>query len=291
MDKIVELFGTDTRAQGVDWPSIVEAQQCPFSHKKCFKTRKSEPEISIGTCTVLASRTTGAGRSLEPVMICPNRLTDRQKIFTDCTHLLTKHQPGNDYHLLSEIQIPGGNLDYVLVSAKGQKAVDFVGIELQTLDTTGSVWPSRMSTLNRLGIPSPVPASKSYGMNWKMTAKTILVQMHHKASTFANINRHLVLVIQDPLLDYMRREFNFDHFVDPADLTDTVHFHSYGMQPLVSGQVRAGLELHTRISTDVAGIERCLGLRSESAIEESILLERISAKLSERTLFSPLSSS
>jgi len=291
VDKIVELFGVDTRAEGIDWPSVVEGQQCPFSHKKCFKTRKSEPDISIGTCTVLASVTTEAGRSMEPVMICPNRLIDRQKIFTDCTHLLTKHQPGNDYHLLSEIKIPGGNLDYVLVSAKGQKAVDFVGIELQTLDTTGSVWPSRMSTLNRLGIPVSVPTAKNYGMNWKMTAKTILVQMHHKAATFANINRHLVLVIQDPLLDYMRREFNFDHFVDPGDHTDTVHFHSYGMQSLASGQLRSGLELNTRISTDVAGIERCLGLKNEAAIEESILLEQISAKLTDFTLFSLLSGS
>lgn len=290
MDKIVELFGIDTRAQGIDWSSVVEEQQCPFSHKKCFKTRKSDPDISIGTCTVLASVATDLGRSVEPVMICPNRLIDRQKIFTDCTHLLTKHQPGNDYHLLSEIQIPGGNLDFVLVSAKGQKAVDFVGIELQTLDTTGSVWPSRMHTLNRLGIPVSVPISKSYGMNWKMTAKTILVQMHHKAATFANINRHLVLVIQDPLLDYMRREFNFDHFADPGDVVDTVHFHSYGMGSLGSGQLRSGLNLNTRISTDVAGIERCLGLKSEAAIEESVLLERISAKLTELTLFSPLAS-
>lgn len=290
MDKIVELFGVDTRAQGIDWPSVVEEQLCPFSHKKCFKTRKSEPDISIGTCTVLASLATDAGRSMGPVMICPNRLIDRQKIFTDCTHLLTKHQPGNDYHLLSEIKIPGGSLDYVLVSAKGQKAVDFVGIELQTLDTTGSVWPSRMSTLKRLGIPVPVPNSKNYGMNWKMTAKTILVQMHHKAATFATINRHLVLVIQDPLLNYMRREFNFDHFADPGDVVDTVHFHSYGMQPLGSGQLRSGLSLSTRISTDVAGVERCLGLKSEAAIKETVLLERISAKLTEFTLFSPLAS-
>ena len=94
---------------------------------------------------------------MDPVMICPNRLIDRHKIFIDCMHLLTKHQPGNDYHLLSEIKIPGGKLDYVLVSARGSHAVDFVGIELQTLDTTGSVWPARMSTLNRLGIPVTVP--------------------------------------------------------------------------------------------------------------------------------------
>ena len=125
MDKIVELFGINTDAQGIDWGTIVALQQCPFSDKKCFKTRKSEPDVAIGTCTVLA------GRAMDPVMIWPNRLIDRHKIFIDCMHLLTKHQPGNDYHLLSEIKIPGGKLDYVLVSARGSHAVDFVGIELQ----------------------------------------------------------------------------------------------------------------------------------------------------------------
>lgn len=282
MDEIVELFGMNTEAQGIEWGTIVAQQQCPFSDKKCYKIRKSEPDVAIGTCTVLA------GRSMDPVMICPNRLIDRRKIFIDCMHLLTKHQPGNDYHLLSEIKIPGGNLDYALVSARGCHAVDFVGIELQTLDTTGSVWPARMSTLNRLGIPVTVPEAKTYGMNWKMTAKTILVQMHHKAATFANINRHLVLVIQDPLLDYMRREFTFDHFTDPADVVDTVHFHSYGMRSLEPGQQRSDLVLHSRMSTDVAGIERCLGLKKDAAVDESVLLAGISSKLTEMTLWSPL---
>lgn len=288
MDEITEMFGFNTRAEGVDWASVLDTQECPFSHKKCFKTRKSEPSISIGTCTVAGSCVTSNGRTMAPVMICPNRLTDRQKIFTDCMHLLTKHQPGNDYHLIPEIKIPGGSLDYVLVSAKGRKAVDFVGIELQTLDTTGSVWPARMKALHQLGLAVDIPPRKSYGMNWKMTAKTILVQMHHKASTFANINRHLVLIVQDPLMAYMQREFNFSHFTDPGDIADTVHFHSYAMQPLDPGQVRSDLMLTTRISTDVAGIERCLSLNGEAAVAEDVLLDRISAKLTHLTLFSPL---
>ena len=49
-----------------------------------------------------------------------------------------------------------------------------------------------------------VECRDSFGMNWKMTAKTILVQLHHKVDTFENLNRKLVLVLQQPLLDYMR---------------------------------------------------------------------------------------
>jgi hypothetical protein len=66
-------------------------------------------------------------------------------------------------------------------------------------------------------------------MNWKMTAKTILVQMHHKAQTFQHVNKKLVLIVQDRLLDYMSGEFKFDHLHTPASIGDAVHFHAYRM--------------------------------------------------------------
>ena len=76
-------------------------------------------------------------------------------------------------------------------------------MELQTLDTTGTVWPERQRLLGELAVPredNAEASSKSFGMNWKMTAKTILVQMHHKSQTFEHLNKKLVLVVQDVLL-------------------------------------------------------------------------------------------
>lgn len=64
-------------------------------------------------------------------------------------------------------------------------------------------------------------------MNWKMTAKTILVQMHHKIETFEHVHKKLVLVIQDKLLQYMSKEFNFSHLKSPALLGDSMHLHAY----------------------------------------------------------------
>ena len=37
------------------------------------------------------------------------------------------------------------------LSALNNKVRDFVGIELQTLDTTGTVWPERQRLLEELG--------------------------------------------------------------------------------------------------------------------------------------------
>jgi hypothetical protein len=60
---------------------------------------------------------------------------------------LTVHEPGNELHIVGEINIPGGSVDYFFVSAKERKVMDFVGIEFQTLDTTGTVWPERSASL------------------------------------------------------------------------------------------------------------------------------------------------
>jgi hypothetical protein len=107
--------------------------------------------------------------------------------------LLTTHEPGNELHIVSEVSIPGGSVDYFLVSGRDGRVRDFAGIELQTMDTTGTVWPERQRLLKELGVPRSDKAEtskKSFGMNWKMTAKTILVQMHHKIRTFEHVNKN-----------------------------------------------------------------------------------------------------
>lgn len=195
MTRILELYGEPT-AKRAKWAGIVAAQTCPFLGRKCLKTRKSQPEVSIGSCTVAC----GAGR--EPVVICPFRLLERSQVFTDCIHLLSLHEPGNELRVVSELGVPGGSIDYCVVSVRDGKAIDFVGVEFQTMDTTGTVWPERQRFLQAQGIKvrnADAKSERSFGINWKMTAKTTLVQLHHKISTFEHLSKHLVLVMQDCL--------------------------------------------------------------------------------------------
>lgn len=283
MSKVVELFGQSVTKPEVDWNAVVAGQQCVYAGKKCYKIRKSDPSTAIGSCTVLY------GKEPAPIIICPNRLLERRQIFTDCLHLLTLHEPGNELHIVSEVAIPGGSVDYFLVSVKSGKVKDFVGIELQTLDTTGTVWPERQRLLRTLGVTRTddgETSGKSFGMNWKMTAKTILVQMHHKIQTFEHVNKKLVLVVQDKLLDYMEREFKFDHLHNPAAIGDSMHLHAYRMK----GQAYQSYKLvmQSRLSTDTDGIGLCLGLQAEARIELEQIMHTLQAKLSATTLFAPV---
>ena len=275
MYKVVELFGVSTANQDAKWEEILKKQICPFTKKRCYKVRKSEPSISIGTCTVRY------GSENVPVVICPNRLLQKRKVFIDCLHLLQLHQPGNDIHVVPEITVPGGSIDYIIASVKNSKVVDFVGVEFQTLDTTGTVWPQRQKFLKDKGFEVAEPdMSKSYGMNWKMTAKTILIQLHHKVDTFEHLNKHLVLIIQDSFFDYMKKEFSFEGINNPALVGDSFQFHSYS----VTESVEFSLSLKERMSTNSDGIAKCLGLNAEAKVELVSILQAIELKLSDDTL-------
>lgn len=277
MSKISELFTFNVNDRSLNWKRIVSSQRCVYTNRKCYKTRKSNASISIGTCMV------NYGKDNQHVMICPHRLLQNNQIFLDCIHLLKNHEPGNELHVVSEITIPGGNVDYFLVSTTSEREiVDFVGIELQTIDTTGTIWPEREETLYNLGISSKTPTDhKGFGMNWKMTAKTILVQLHHKIDTFQSINKHLVLVMQDCLLNYMKKEFDFSSIQPGVRMGDSMQFHAYGIRELNN---TFKISLVQRISTDSRGISNLLGLKANPNLGLEELTKILQSKISESTL-------
>ncbi len=275
---VAELYGFSIKENGIEWNELTDSQSCFFINKKCLKNRKSEPDLTIGACSVTY------GRELKNVVICPHRFLERKQIFTDCIHLLTLHEPGNELHIISEVNIPGGSVDYFLVSVRDGTVKDFVGIELQALDTTGTVWPSRQRWLESKGIQIDnidSKSKKSFGINWKMTAKTTLIQLHHKIETFEQINKHLVLVLQDHLLNYMFNEFNFDH-LENARIGDSMHFHPYNLNEI---NEKYKLSLSTRKSTTSSGIAICLGLQAETKVELKHIIQQLQEKISKNTLF------
>lgn len=279
MNDVVELFGHPTDGTGTRWAVVVEDRRCPFMNGTCTKVRKSNPDVSIGTCSVLH------GKESRPVVICPFRLVQRGIVFVDCLHLLSRHEPGNAVHIVPEITVPGGSIDYVLVSLRGGRVMDFVGVELQAVDTTGTVWPARQRFLAGVGIDAGIESggrSRGYGLNWKMTAKTTLMQLHHKIRTFEAIDKKLVLAVQDHLLRYFYSEFQFAHVGD-ARQDDSMHLHAYKMKVEPDGS--HVLQLESRRSTDSTGVAACLGLRADPDVGLEKIVGQLEDKLSDRTLF------
>jgi hypothetical protein len=116
-----------------------------------------------------------------------------------------------------------------------------------------------------------------------MTAKTILVQLHHKVSTFEHLNKHLVLVLQEQLLDYMKKEFSFSHLSQPAKIGDSMHFHSYKLERHNKND-NYSIKLKDRLSTDNNGIATAMGLKADAKIELDMIIKSLESKISEKTL-------
>lgn len=279
MNKITELFGIPThQSPASSWAEIVRRQFCPYLGRTCLKVRKSAPEVAIGTCSVLYRK------ERLPVVICPYRFLEKRKIFLDCLHLLTLHEPGNELHVVSEVPVPGGSVDYCLTSTRNGHARDFVALEVQTLDTTGTVWPERQRFLHECGMmttPDDLSSVKSFGMNWKMTAKTTLMQLHHKIQTFESFSKKLVLVVQDCFLSYMQRQFRFDRLTN-ARVGDSMHFHAYELFQ-TNGEA-FHLALKSRYSTNADGVAESLGLKASPRVELAEILGILESRLSEQTL-------
>ena len=126
MSKISEFFGLNCRDASLNFKKAMDSQLCPYTQRICTKMRKSDPDVKIGTCSVRYQS--------QDVIICPFRLLEHNQIFIDCLHLLTMHEPGNELYLIPEVQIPGGHVDYFLVSAKDKKVKDFIGVEIEKPD-------------------------------------------------------------------------------------------------------------------------------------------------------------
>jgi hypothetical protein len=89
-----------------------------------------------------------------------------------------------------------------------------------------------------------------------------------------------VLVAQDHLIAYMKKEFSFDH-LKAARLGDPMHFHSYSLEENEGQELR--LQVGERLSTDGEGIAKCLGLQGEANVELGDILNQLDAKISAQT--------
>lgn len=123
-------------------------------------------------------------------------------------------------------------------------------------------------------------------MNWKHTAKTTLIQLHHKVETFEHLNKCLVLVLQDKLLNYFRQNFDFGHVSVRAAVGDTMNIHAYRIEKQVDASYR--LRLHERLSTNAQGIAIGLGLHQDPKVDFSQIEAVLLNKVGPNTLFSPV---
>lgn len=189
---IIEFFGYAPQDRS---PVAVQGRaqrHCPFLQQQCVKTL-SDGEIS-GACT-LKSKNGG------PVICCPIRLYAKNyEILRDIARVafgaVTPLMPANAITKESgecvavfgkgwgkELRLPSRGrsgsyfVDWVLarVSATGE-LVNFVAVEVQSIDTTGNYRGEREAYLRE----QPFSGNSTAGFNWENVNKRILPQLIYK---------------------------------------------------------------------------------------------------------------
>lgn len=298
--RIVEFFGYKPEDQSVDARRARTEQRCPFLGGSCQKTLSDG--TASGACT-LKPRTSG------PVICCPYRLyaheyavlADVAKIaFGDAVELVPGHlarqrvvQPGKVRVAVfgkrwgKELRLPnrgrsgGYFVDWVLARLDDDgELVEFVAVEVQSIDTTGNYQAERNAYLHGESFAGQSTA----GFNWENVNKRILPQIIYKGHVLRRerLCRHgLFFVCPSPVYAKIRERLGgnlLSYNLQPGSLS----LLWYDLGPEVSdGQCRALQQMGvftTTVDQIALAFTSPSNLPAENVYEAAILAELSGAR-------------
>lgn len=247
---LTEWFGYDLADTSMQAAADRQAERCPFIGDRCTKLFRDGSRS--GACSVRQS--TG-----QPVIICPNRLyAEDYRILSDVCHeafgvgttLLHPSQYRRVAHTGSyvvafgkrfgkEIPLPSGTgsyyVDWILarIDANGRLA-EFVPVELQTIDTTGSYRP----IVDQLRVGNMAVASATAGFNWENVNKRILPQIIYKGHVLRReplCTKGLFFVCPGAVYNRIQQRLGANLLPYPNLQPGSVTFRWYDLGPFTGG--------------------------------------------------------
>jgi hypothetical protein len=240
--KIVEFFGTVPGDAG--WQTAAKKGDCPFVGGVCRKLlHDSTPS---GVCTLAAVQNPA------PVICCPYRLyADDHAVLAKIarevfgpTAALNLGRKGTPVGSLSvrlfgkdqgkELRLPSRNgagaysVDWILALVdEREQLLEFVAVEVQTIDTTGNYKQQRED----LAAGNANPERSGAGFNWENVNKRILPQLIYKGHVLRReplCKKGLYFVTPTPVCERVRTRLG-DKMMSYQPHPGSVTFHSYSL--------------------------------------------------------------
>lgn len=229
-EAIGEVLGRPA-VKGIDPAS--ELFECPFLHTTCIKRSTLLPGQSYPVCTI---RTRREGY----VCVCPQRFKGVD-FLGDVVDRCWPGKPPKNPQIAPEVTMKGfGNVDFVIADLRPDGKIDqFLSVELQAIDITGSVMKAYAALLKRHDLQK----KPTYGLNWDNVYKRFVTQLIRKGYFHHHWGTKIVAVIQDVVYDYIRKRFEFMCSSDVKSGTTNIIFvtykyeHARGRQRLVLDKV------------------------------------------------------
>lgn len=270
---ILEIYGfhhTDTSKRAEHVRGI---HQCPFLEKRCVKKGHTDPSVPLGYCSVKWNSPAGA------IITCPNRLyfdsyeifrRPIMEVFGTSKNVRLKPEQGGLH--------PDFTMDWVVVKTDPNLGVlDFFGIEIQTIDITGTVYPAFAAYM----AGKDDWKRKGYGINWANVWKRLLPQVVAKAQVYRHLGKRLYVLLQDSLLTYVLARG--DLAKAPKHQGEII-FHSYEYNGKTGADGIRTLEFHTELQTTIEAVQTAFMMPSIK-ISQKEALKLIQAEIGTAIVF------
>lgn len=253
---IAEIFGYTPSDISKEVRLLWNLEACPFVNEKCTKFNHDQT-IVYGTCSV--------SNKNADVIICPKRLYANnydaiRKVsidtFGDIPMYLFNEFIQNRGNVNKCVVALGQNsgkevkvgksgrsmsMDWVLALIEDSRLVEYVGIEVQSIDITGNyrdAWHGYKNiTLNTQNV---IPSSK-HGMNWANVHKRLIPQLIRKGLVYSRselVKKGLYFIVPDEVYKKFEDIIGEIPYVQTvSNKTITVHTYQLG-QKVPSGQQR-----------------------------------------------------
>lgn len=247
-----ELFGHPYTEYAVPGQARddMENQRCPFIGSECIKFRKSEPSVKIGTCSL--GMMDPESRRWLPSVTCPKRL-HLPELYRALKRMVFGDAPVTR---LAEVRMERGSFDSVFVKCdEAGEVADFCCVELQANGTTGTPWDGVMD-IKRNGRYG----KDGYGYGFNLAnqyQKTMMQQVYKKGLIAEAWDKHLIFLLQDSGMAYLRRSLASDmagmELNDSQTMSDRrfIHFAVFTMKWAVDRWVPRITALYDTTALDV----------------------------------------
>lgn len=183
---------------------VNEDYLCPFRNSVCTK-RSHRIEGPFPVCSVFRRRR--GEETPEPIAVCPKRLYEAD-IYNDVIKYCWVGEKPKNPIFVHEIKMGTvGNVDMVIadLSEDAKNINNFVSIELQAIDITGSYEPAYSSiVLNTELKQRPV-----YNFNYKNVQKRFITQLIDKGFYHHHWGTKIIAVVQDIIYDNLIGRLDF----------------------------------------------------------------------------------
>jgi Restriction endonuclease NotI len=259
---LVEVFGYAPDDLTKSVRSLWDLGACPFINKACSKSNH-DSSVVYGTCSV----TTTFGDCI----ICPNRLYEKdyatlRAVAEDAFGAMAEFVLFDDYikrrnerrifvvalgqNSGKEVKIGRSlSMDWVLAKIEGNRLIEYVGIEVQSIDITNNYRDAWYAYKNLTKNTKKIPAS-AHGMNWANVHKRLIPQIIRKGVVYSSsklVKAGFYFVLPDIVYRKFEDIIGADIPLVAAKGANVLTIHTYDLSPPTSHGLQRTLVNKRRI--------------------------------------------